>query len=125
MNTKKSRFVILQLSRCLDANVPNYDGFGYFCCNNRSRYQARSESKQIKQRRKSRSKGRKIEVEPIKGYISNLYMNSYYQIDPVSINMMSGITSAEKCIQQEPRACYGTDSLLCNYNPFRHGYYFL
>ena len=49
----------------------------------------------MKRRCKGRSKGRNIEVEPIKGYISNMYMHSYYQIDPASIKMTSGSASAE------------------------------
>ena len=42
LNTKKSRFVLLQISQGLDTNVPHDDGFDGFCCNNRFRYQARS-----------------------------------------------------------------------------------
>ena len=46
-------------------------------------------------KRKGRSKGRNIEVEPIKGYPSDLYMHSYYQSDPASINQMDGNASAK------------------------------
>ena len=46
-------------------------------------------------KRKGKLKGRNIEVEPIKGYRSDLYMHSYYQYDPASINQMDGNTSAE------------------------------
>ena len=46
-------------------------------------------------KRKGKSKGRDIEVEPIKGYLSDLYMHSYYQSDPASINQMDGNASAE------------------------------
>ena len=49
----------------------------------------------MKRRRKGRSKGRNIVVEPIKGYRSNLYIHSYYQIDPTSINKTSVSDSAE------------------------------
>ena len=38
---------------------------------------------------------KKVEVEPIKGYRQNMYMHSYYQIDPESINKTSGVASAE------------------------------
>ena len=33
--------------------------------------------------------------QPIKGYISNMYIHSYYQIDPASINNTRGIASDE------------------------------
>ena len=55
----------------------------------------------MKRRRKGRSKGINIEVEPIKGYRSNMYMHSYYQIDTASINNMSGISSAENNASRE------------------------
>ena len=73
LNTNNSRFVLLRLSRGLDANVSYDEGFGDFFCNNIFRYQARSDSKEMKRHRKGWSKGRNIEVEPIKGYRSNLY----------------------------------------------------
>ena len=69
LNTKKSRFVLLQISQGLDTNVPYNDGFDDFCCNNRFRYQSWSEAEEMNRRRKCRSNRRKIEVEPIKGYI--------------------------------------------------------
>ena len=40
-------------------------------------------------------KGKNIEVDPIKGYRTDLYMNSYYHSDPASINQMDGNASAE------------------------------
>ena len=46
-------------------------------------------------KRKEKSKGRNIEVDPIKGYHSDLYMYSYYQSEPASINQMDGNASAE------------------------------
>ena len=52
----------------------------------KTRHIARPESKTMMRKRKGRSKGRKIEVELIKGYPSDLYMHSYYQSDPTSIN---------------------------------------
>ena len=61
----------------------------------RIRYRARPESKAMMRKRKAKSKGRNVEVEPIKGYRSDLYMHSYYQIDPASINQMDGNPSAE------------------------------
>ena len=55
----------------------------------------------MKRRRKGRSKGINIEVEPIKGYRLNIYMHSYYQIDPSSINKTSGSASAENNASSE------------------------
>ena len=46
-------------------------------------------------KRKGKSKVRAIEVEPINGYRSDLYMHSYYQSDPASINKMGGNASSE------------------------------
>ena len=46
-------------------------------------------------KRKGKSKGRNIEVDSIKSYRSELYMHSYYQSDPASINKMDGNASAE------------------------------
>ena len=34
LNTKKSIFILIQLSRVLDINVPHDDGFGDLFCNN-------------------------------------------------------------------------------------------
>ena len=48
----------------------------------RTRHRARPESKMIMRKLKGKSKGRNIEVEPIKGYRSDPYMHSYYQSDP-------------------------------------------
>ena len=55
----------------------------------------------MKRRRKGQSKGINIEVEPIKGYRSNLYMHSYYQINYASINKTSGSASAENNAPRE------------------------
>ena len=44
---------------------------------------------------KGKLKGRNIEVKPIEGYRSDLYMHLYYQSDPASINQMDGNASAE------------------------------
>ena len=55
----------------------------------------------MKGRCKGQSKGRNVEVEHIKGYRSNLYMHSYYQIDPASINKTSGIASPENNTSSE------------------------
>ena len=101
LNNKKSLFVLLQTSQVLDTNVPYDGGFGYLCCNHRFRYRARSEFKEMKRRRKGQSKGRNIEVEPIKGYRSNLYMHEYPQIDPASINKTRGNASAESNVSIE------------------------
>ena len=46
-------------------------------------------------KRKDKSKGRNIEIDPIKVYRSDLYMQSYYQSDLASINQMDGNSSAE------------------------------
>ena len=46
-------------------------------------------------KQKGKPKGRNIEVGPIKGYRSDLYMHSYYQSDPASINQMDGNVSDE------------------------------
>ena len=46
-------------------------------------------------KQKGNSKGRNIEVEPIKGYLSDIYKHSYYQSDPANINQMDGNASYE------------------------------
>ena len=46
-------------------------------------------------KQKGKLKGRNIEVDPIKGYSSDLYMYSYFQIEPARINQMDGNASAE------------------------------
>ena len=61
----------------------------------RTRHRARPESKPMMRKQKGKPKGRNIEVEPIKGYRSDLYVHSYYQSDPASINQMDGNASAE------------------------------
>ena len=96
LNTKKSQFFLLQLIQGLDTNVPYDDGFCDFCCNFRFFYRARSESKEMKRRHKVQSKDRSIEVEPIKGCKSNMYMHSYYQTYPASMNKTSGSALDEK-----------------------------
>ena len=50
LNTNNSRFVLLQISQVLDANVPYDDGFVDFCRNNRFHYRSRSESNERKRR---------------------------------------------------------------------------
>ena len=60
----------------------NTDGTEY----ERTRHRASPESKMMMRKRKGKSKGRHIEVDPIKGYRSDLYMHSYYQSDPAIIN---------------------------------------
>ena len=69
----------------------NTDGTKY----ERTRHRARPESKKMMRKRKGKPKGRNIEVETIKGYPSDLYMHSYCQSDPASINQMDGNASAE------------------------------
>ena len=56
----------------------------------RTRHRARPESKTMMRKRKVKLKGRNIEVEPIKGYRSDLYIHTYYQSDPARINQMDG-----------------------------------
>ena len=46
-------------------------------------------------KRKAKSKGKAVEVEPIKGYHSALYIHSYYQIDQANTNKMDSNLSAE------------------------------
>ena len=58
-------------------------------------HRARTISKTMMRKRKGKSKGRNIEVEPIKGYRSDLHMHSYYQYNPASINQMYGNASSE------------------------------
>ena len=94
-NTKKSRFSLLQFSQGLATNVPYDDSFVDFCFNNRFCYRVRSGSKEMKRPRKGQLKGKIIEGDPIKVYICNLYVQSYYKIDPASINKTSGSASAE------------------------------
>ena len=53
---------------------------------------------------KGKSKERNIEVERIKGYHSDLYMHSYYQYGPASINQMDGNASAEDNSSRESLA---------------------
>ena len=55
-------------------------------------------------KQKGKSKGINIEVEPIKGYLSDLYMHSYYQSNPASINQMDGNASAEDNSSKESLA---------------------
>ena len=69
----------------------NPDGTEY----KRTRQRARPESKMMMRKRKGKSKGRNIEVEPIKGYRSDLYMHSYYQSNPARMNQMDDNASAE------------------------------
>ena len=69
----------------------NPDGTEY----ERTRHRARPESKTMMRKQKGKLKGRNIEVEPIKGYRSDLYMHSYYQSNPASINQMDGNASDE------------------------------
>ena len=78
----------------------NTDGTKY----ERTRHKARPESKKMMRKRNGKLKGRNIEVEPIKGYPSDLYMHSYYQSDPTSINQMDGNTSAEDNYSSESLA---------------------
>ena len=55
-------------------------------------------------KRKGKSKGRDIEVDPNKCYHSDLYMHSYYQSEPASINQMDGNASAEDISTSESLA---------------------
>ena len=61
----------------------------------RTRHRAIPESKTMMRKRKGKSKGRNIEIEPIKDYCSDLYVHSYYQSDPASIIQMDGNASVE------------------------------
>ena len=61
----------------------------------RTRHRARSESKTMIRKRKGKPRGKNIEVDPIKGYPSDLYMHLYYQSEPAIINQMDDNASAE------------------------------
>ena len=60
-----------------------------------SRYRARPESRQMRNRRRGRNKGMNVKVVPIIGYDSWLCMFSYYHINPGSINKTDGSASSE------------------------------
>ena len=75
---------------CIESTV-NPDGTE----SERTRHRARPECKTMMRKLKGKSKGRNIEVDPIKGYRSDLYMHPYYQCNPASINQIDGNASAE------------------------------